>query len=83
MLLDYRNLSGFDSAFGIVEGCYLGGSPSTVNTAAALIALDKSIDMTIRNCNFVGAVVGIMGKSSEATYSNAIQMDWRNRRRVH
>lgn len=69
-LLDYRNVSGLDTAFGLVENCYLGGA--SVSGASALIALDKCNDTQIRNCHLADADVHIMGKSIEANYANGI-----------
>ena len=69
-LIDFGHSStGSDSAFGVVASCTLGG-----NGVATLVSLDKAIEMTIRNNNFFGANVAIMGAASSASYSNVVRI---------
>ena len=75
ILTDWRNVTGSDTSYGLLDNCYLGGSPSTVTTAQSLVNLDKCINMTVRKCNFAGATYAIYGKSSAGNYSNAVQVE--------
>jgi hypothetical protein len=73
ILTDWRNVSGSDTSYGLLENCYLGGG-SGITTATQLADLDKCINMTIRKCSFAGAVYGIYGKSVNTNYSNAVHI---------
>lgn len=72
ILVDLRNVSGSDTAYALLEDCYLqsgGGGSAVVN-------LDKCIISTLRNCHFGGgAAFNIYGASSAVSYSNAIQIE--------
>ncbi len=71
-LVDYRNTSGSDTAFGVLADSYLGGSSSS--SAGALVALDKSHTMTISGNAFGTGVVAILGEAS-GHYANAIHIE--------
>jgi hypothetical protein len=64
-----HSATGGDSAFAIVEDCFIGGSGTS--GAAALVSLDKTIDSTIRNNHFGKATTDILGMASAGSYSNA------------
>jgi hypothetical protein len=70
-LIDYRNLGGLDTVFGMVDGCYLGSSPGGVNSAASLVDLDRTHSMAILNSVFRDGIVGIRGRSA-SSYANRI-----------
>lgn len=72
-MVDLRNVSGSDTAYAVVENCYLGFTGVT-NTVAILIDLDKCIDTRITGCHLVGGAYGIQGKSVNGNYSIAISV---------
>lgn len=68
-LIDYRNLGGLDTVFGMIDGCYLGSSPAGVNSAGSLVDLEKSHSMALTNNVFRDGMVAIRGRSA-SSYSN-------------
>lgn len=71
--IDLRDLAGGANALWVVSNCFVGGGVSNA-TAAACVAVDNAHSGIIQNCNFFGAVVGVLGRSGAGTFSNAIKI---------
>lgn len=71
-LIDLRNTTGSDSAYSLVEDCYLAGP--TGSATATGIDLDRATRVTISRCAMYAFGVCISGKSVAANYSNQVRI---------
>lgn len=72
-IVDLQHSISQDTAFGGARDCYFGGAG--INTAAAAFLLDKAISTKIKDCNLERCGLGVLGRLSSGSYSNAITLD--------
>ena len=71
-LVDFRNLTTSDAVYCWIRDCHLGGNPSSLTGASALVDFDKATRSGLERCALKGATIGVRGRSAAGTYSNAI-----------
>jgi hypothetical protein len=72
-VLDFRNVAGSDTSYGVIRGVAIYGSPIASVQSAIGIDFDKAISCIVQDCVLGGLAIGIHGREA-ATYSNAISI---------